>query len=445
MLFTRQGIFMFSPKVHSLLLPFLLLTAVLPAQVQFNLVRRMTDSVSAERLTEHIDHLQNAGGHRSRANFTPGLDSAVAYVQRMFNTMPGISSVYLDTFFVPSAQPPFNLKPTFNVVASIQGSNTSSGKFVIGAHIDACGNRSPGWDQQWDTMYVPGADDNASGIAAVLELARLMSDTTVGFIPINTIDFVAFGVEETGPAYSGYLYGSGQYAQRAKTCGENIIGMVSLDMIGFNDLNNMYLNITADERSQWLGDHIVAMNDSFQLGITLNASPFAYGRWSDHAPFWDQQYSAVCLIECAPPWTGNPYYNANPYYHTVSDTLGTLNPNLLKKSTQLVLGSFATLASTATRVEKEKSAVPVTLALEQNYPNPFNPVTNIRFWIRNTGFTTLEVFDMLGNKVATVANGIKTSGLHQTKFDGSRLSSGIYLYRLTNNGTTVSRKMMLLK
>ncbi len=436
---------MFFRKVHLFLLSFLLLTAVLAAQAQFSLVRRMIDSISAERVTGHIDHLQIAGGHRSRANFTPGLDSAVAYVQRMFNTMPGISSVCLDTFFVPSARPPFNIKPMFNVVASIRGSNASSGTIVIGAHIDACGNRSPGWDQQWDTMHVPGADDNASGIAAVLELACVMSDTAIGFIPINPIDFVAFGVEETGPAYTGYLYGSGRYALRATTNGKNIVGMASLDMIGFNDLNNMYLNIAADERSQWLGNHIVAMNDSFQLGITLNAPPFAYGRWSDHAPFWDQGFPAVCLIECAPPWTGNPYYNGNPYYHTTADTLGTLNRGLLKKSTQLAMATFATLASAATPVEKERRTFPAKLFLEQNYPNPFNPNTTIRFWIRNAGYTTLEVYDMLGTKVTSLADGQKSSGMHQTIFDGSQLSSGIYLYRLTNNGTTVSRKMLLLK
>lgn len=415
------------------------------AQPDGTLVKHMIDSVSGERLTEHVDRLQRAGGHWSRANFTPGLDSAVAYVHRMFLGMPGISSVRLDTFFVPSAQAPFNVKPMFNVVATLRGSNPSSGTIVIGAHIDACGSRSPGWDQQWDTMHVPGADDNASGIAAVIEVARLLSDTAIGYTTANTIVFAAFGVEETGPAYTGFLYGSAQYAQRAKANGENIIGMASLDMIGFNDLNNMYLNIAADEHSRWLGRHIVAMNDSFQLGIMLNASPFAYGRWSDHAPFWDQGFSAVCLIECAPPWTGNPYYNANPYYHTTADTLGTLNPHLLKKSTQLAIASFATLTSAPTRAEQERTTLPAKLFLEQNYPNPFNPQTTIRYWIERAGFTTLEIYDLLGNKVAGLVNEQKSSGMHQTVFDGSRLSSGIYLCRLISGGATVTRKMMLLK
>ncbi|MBI2429212.1 MAG: M28 family peptidase [Ignavibacteriales bacterium] len=432
-------------KVPLFLLSFLSLAEILPAQVQFNIIQRMMDSVSAERVMSHVDQLQRAGGHWSRANFTPGLDSAVMYVQRAFNSMPGISSVRLDTFFVLSAQSPFNTRPMFNVVATIQGMNPSGGKIVIGAHIDACGNRSPGWDQQWDSMRVPGADDNASGVAAVLELAHLMSNTAMGFNAVNTIDFVAFGFEETGPAYTGFLYGSGQYALRAKTNGENIIGMASLDMIGFNDLNNMYLNIAADDRSRWLGEHIVAMNNSFHLGITLNAPPFAYGRWSDHASFWDQQFTAVCLIECAPPWTGNPYYNANPFYHSSSDTLGTLNPQLLKKGTQLTLASFASLGSSASSIATQRKNIPNEFVLEQNYPNPFNPSTEICFRIPVSGFTLLNVFDALGREVTVLVHEAKQAGRHTVRFDGNGLPSGIYLYRLTNGGRLITKKMILLK
>lgn len=415
------------------------------AQSQFAILKRLTDSVSTERLTLHVDRLQYAGGYRSRANFTPGLDSAVAYVQQAFKSMPGISSVTLDTLYVPSAAPPFNTKPMFNVIASIRGSNISSGRIVIGAHIDACANRSAGWEQQWNTMHAPGADDNASGVAAVLELAQLMSDTLFGFTSVNPIDFVAFGVEETGPSYSGFLYGSAQYAQRARANGVNIAGMVSLDMIGFNDLNTMYLNIVADGQSQWLGNHVAAMNDTFHLGITLNTPPFPSGRWSDHASFWDQQFPAVCLIECAPPTITNSFYNANPYYHTTADTLGTLNMNLVKKGTQLTLASVATLGSAATDVKENRNAVPLAFALNQNYPNPFNPATEIDFSIHAAGYTSLIVYDMLGSVVSTLVGETKTAGAYTIRFDGSSLPSGIYFYRLMSGGAAITKKMVLMK
>jgi hypothetical protein len=83
--------------------------------------------------------------------------------------------------------------------------------------------------------------------------------------------------------------------------------------------------------------------------------------------------------------------------------------------------------------------------LSQNYPNPFNPVTNISFELKKSSQVTLEVFNTLGQKVATVLNDQMSAGPHAVKFDGSNLASGLYLYRLTTDNLTVSRKMMLLK
>jgi hypothetical protein len=93
---------------------------------------------------------------------------------------------------------------------------------------------------------------------------------------------------------------------------------------------------------------------------------------------------------------------------------------------------------------------PVTYSLEQNYPNPFNPTTLINFNLRVDSKVSLNVFNVLGQKVAQVVNGSLTAGNHQYNFDASRLSSGIYLYRLDAtgiDGSTFSavKKMMLTK
>ncbi len=93
---------------------------------------------------------------------------------------------------------------------------------------------------------------------------------------------------------------------------------------------------------------------------------------------------------------------------------------------------------------------PVTYSLEQNYPNPFNPTTLINFNLRVDSKVSLNVFNILGQKVAQVVNGSLTAGNHQYNFDASNLSSGIYLYRLDAtgiDGSTFSavKKMMLTK
>lgn len=83
--------------------------------------------------------------------------------------------------------------------------------------------------------------------------------------------------------------------------------------------------------------------------------------------------------------------------------------------------------------------------LEQNYPNPFNPVTKISFSVQEAGHVSLTVYDLLGRKVAVLADDEMNAGKYNVMFDGSRLSSGVYFYRLETNGYVKINKMMLLK
>jgi len=96
--------------------------------------------------------------------------------------------------------------------------------------------------------------------------------------------------------------------------------------------------------------------------------------------------------------------------------------------------------------EGEFSDLPEGYALEQNYPNPFNPSTTITFTLPIAGDVKLNVFNALGQKVATVLNNQRfTSGMHSVNFDASRLASGVYIYRLEANNFTADRKMVLIK
>ncbi len=89
--------------------------------------------------------------------------------------------------------------------------------------------------------------------------------------------------------------------------------------------------------------------------------------------------------------------------------------------------------------------VPKDFALFQNYPNPFNPTTNIEFRITNVGFVTLKVYDVLGTRVATLVNKVEQPGIYQVRFNGSRLASGVYFYRLDAGGAAIERKMVMVK
>ena len=84
--------------------------------------------------------------------------------------------------------------------------------------------------------------------------------------------------------------------------------------------------------------------------------------------------------------------------------------------------------------------------LEQNYPNPFNPITTIKFAVAETQKAELKVFDILGNEVETIFNGIADGGkIYESVFDAENYSSGIYIYRLATRNKVENRKMLLLK
>ena len=84
-------------------------------------------------------------------------------------------------------------------------------------------------------------------------------------------------------------------------------------------------------------------------------------------------------------------------------------------------------------------------ALLQNYPNPFNPITRISYQIPQPGFVSLKVFDVIGNEVATLVNEENPTGRYEINFDGTKLTSGVYFYKLRTGNLSMVKKMTLVK
>lgn len=109
------------------------------------------------------------------------------------------------------------------------------------------------------------------------------------------------------------------------------------------------------------------------------------------------------------------------------------------------LDDFNFSTGEATSSEIVETGIPQTLELNQNYPNPFNPTTNIEFALPENSQTTLEVFDMLGQRVATLIDQPMSAGTHSINFDASYLTSGIYIYRIQAGNSVQTRKLTLIK
>ncbi|MGA2625024.1 MAG: T9SS type A sorting domain-containing protein [Bacteroidota bacterium] len=96
-------------------------------------------------------------------------------------------------------------------------------------------------------------------------------------------------------------------------------------------------------------------------------------------------------------------------------------------------------------VSNLKSEIPNRFALQQNYPNPFNPTTVISYQLPATSYVTLKVYNMLGQEVATLVNGLQEGGYKSVELDASSMPSGLYFYRLTAGTYTSVRKMLMIK
>lgn len=95
--------------------------------------------------------------------------------------------------------------------------------------------------------------------------------------------------------------------------------------------------------------------------------------------------------------------------------------------------------------DEDHDMVPTEFALHQNYPNPFNPSTHIAFDLPARSFVSLEIYDLLGRRVATLADGVMEPGRHELNWDASGYASGMYLYRLKTETAVQTRKMVLMK
>jgi len=202
--------------------------------------------------------------------------------------------------FTVSLQP-FRSGYCSNIVATKTG--TANSVVVIGSHIDS---RGPNINNA--SAPAPGADDNGSGMAASLELARLIFNSKYNFQ--STIVLAAFCGEEQG------LYGSQFMAQDYKSKNTNIIGMYNADMIGYRCGSSSTLTFDSRGVDTGLTNECKAIVPDYLSGYPIGNNS---GCCSDNQSFQNQGYRTVSFFEC--PGTTV----ANPNYHSATDLPSTIN------------------------------------------------------------------------------------------------------------------------
>jgi hypothetical protein len=279
--------------------------------------------ISIENLKEHV---KNIHFDRNPYHGYPKLEQAAQYIEKEF-LKTGLD-VKEDHF-------EWEGKSYKNIVAEKRGITSPLRVLILGAHYDTV----PG---------SPGADDNASAVALLLEVARNIRAVPLG----STVRLIAFSLEE-------YDYGgSAHYVEGLKKGGEEILGMISVEMVGFTASRQdypPYLNpkhypnvgdfiaIIGNERSKELLEKVCQSfkTSSPQLPLELlvvpgNGEAMEEARLSDHSPFWDQGLSALMVTD-----TG---FLRNPNYHLPSDRIETLNFEFMQKVAIGVYHSVVELA-----------------------------------------------------------------------------------------------------
>jgi Zn-dependent M28 family amino/carboxypeptidase len=284
----------------------------------------------AARLRTHVDRLAGLIGPRH-----PGkplaLEAAATYIEREFQAFgDSVERQWYDA----------QNQPVCNLVVERRGSKRPGEIAILGAHYDTV----------WCT---PGADDNASAVAVLIETARLLCRTSFG----RTVRFVAFTCEEP-PHFNLGTMGSQVYARDCRQRNENIIGMLCLEMVGYYTTGGQALPPTIPRRLRWLfprhGDFLAAVGNlrswrlawgfrrGFKRAVRFPLFSMVFPeaireiRLSDNSSFWDQGYPALMLTDTS--------FLRNPHYHQPSDTPETLDYDRMAQVTLGVAGAVQRLA-----------------------------------------------------------------------------------------------------
>lgn len=278
--------------------------------------------VSADSIQQYMQTLQNFGTRFCLAN---NRRQVATWIKDKFISF-GYQDTQLDSFaYNTTYNGTYYQTWQYNVVANYPGYANPNQIYVMGAHYDAIvpNSSSP-------FVNAPGADDNASGVAAAIEVARIMKQ--YNYIPEKTIRFMAFGAEELG------LHGAWNYATKAQNQNMNIVFMLNNDMISYCTLppSQWKLRIQKYPNSQNVTNLAINIAQNFtSLSVTEGTQ---YIQSSDSWPFYSKGYKAIFLQED----------QFTPFYHTVNDLVANSNMAYTAEMVKVSLGMLISENGTGT-------------------------------------------------------------------------------------------------
>ena len=357
-------------------------------------IRALMDSVSIDSIEANIKHLSSYHTRRYDSHYIWEVQDWLVSRYKAF----GVDTVMLHDFEVPYYE-----QGTADNILAVKWGTTKPEEYVIcGAHYDSW--NADGYDP--DTIRSPGADDNASGVAGILETARLLSSYTFD----RTLIFANWCAEEVG------LVGSAAYAHDCAEQRMDIVAYFNLDMTGYlAEGSDIHVNLMYTTQDSLLGQYVKRFSRTYFPDMRIWQDWLTWGD-SDYSSFNRNGYAAIHPFEDT--------HASSPFIHTRQDVLGVSVNNLeqCKRFTELNLGTVATLAGLNGSSVPENDVPKVTL-----YPNPAKESFVV---MAEEGLLYVSICNLLGQQVAimelhgeqncTIATNGMTPGMYGVKISTAR-------------------------
>lgn len=300
--------------------------------------------------------------------------------------------------------------PMPSLVFTINGNSTPSEYIIVGGHMDSISN----------TAVAPGADDDASGIATVTEMIRVLLN--INYKPARTVEFMAYAAEEIG------LVGSSEIAEDYSLNGKNVVSYVQFDMTNYKgSTKDVYIS-TDSYNSNNLNLFLIELMEHYNK---TGSHVFTYGNTicnygcSDHFSWAQNGYDAAFPFEAS-------FSQSNPYIHSGNDTLSRSSNSATHAAKFAKLGlEFI--------IETAKGSVLATSETSKNSLEIFVKNKSLHYQLGNEAIENLTIIDTSGRQLLESKN-ILSIG----KLDLNKLNAGFYLAVFkTKSGKVVTKKFIL--
>ena len=365
-------------------------------------IRALMDSVAIDSIEAYIEHLCSYHNRRYDSRYIWEVQDWLTSRYQGF----GVDTVLLHDFKIHKEGFP---EETADNVLAVQWGTKIPEEFVIcGAHYDSWND--DGTDP--DTIRSPGADDNASGVAGILETARILSHYSFD----RTIIYGNWCAEEIG------LVGSAAYAHDCAEQRMDIVAYFNLDMTGYlAEGSDIHVHLLYTGQDSLLANYVYNFSHVYFPEMPIRQAWLQWGD-SDYSSFNRNGYAAVHPFE--------DVHASSPFIHSRQDILGLSVNNLeqSKRFTELNLGLVATLAGINNDGVTENETTKVAL-----YPNPANEAVNI---LSEDGLQRITVCNLLGQQIEAFT----LNGANHFVLNTSDYATGGYMVTITTEkGVTTQR------